>query len=592
MNFYTQVEVAAPDYNFAFKNQQWTCNEAISETPQAEFHLVKCVDGRKYTKLEQLGCFLLSKIFSLFRQTMASRVWRAKAALGCEVIVACCPKKYLKTLRVADELLKKSFSELDFDTYLAFEAKVKAAAQDPSPQAKLLVKKFVELTHKHKVLRELQEYRNLLKRPESKEFGFSIEERKLFTFLPPDTTLDEVRKDRAKWEQIRRRIWNAAQEAEPFLLQKRNITWITGSRSAAVPMMLKVSKQLGESPRLMPTGQLLRHNFVPLTGELSMGLDSNGVNLSSLSGMGLPGLSTCLEYATAPAYVFNAENELKSIMELQPETILKFGLGVDRVKVAVLRLLLTNQLPEKWPKIKKHLTKMISEFDQIDPNNLKKERNWKTLAPLIGQPVPADLALQTPEKGEQLKVGQIVAVPRSEKGRAFGMVVAIDKNGNYKVAVEGDGTTKTVSPSLLKIAKKSDLNRIDQKPTSETFSAVEEKMKTHSEKLAEIIDLFDKVEPLKFSRSEKELIDHSFPLIWGACGIKPQHFKNGVPNERTISGVVELGQDIPIAFTEEKDKEKLQKIVSPYGVEVLSFDAARYIMTQQCRFTEYDVLEA
>ncbi|MCE2982881.1 MAG: hypothetical protein LW832_04870, partial [Parachlamydia sp.] len=79
-------------------------------------------------------------------------------------------------------------------------------------------------------------------------------------------------------------------------LQERNITWLHGTRSPALGVMLAMDKTL------YPTGMLLKKNIIPLTGELGQGIiPDTGVNNTKLSGTSVSqtGVKTTLDYATS-----------------------------------------------------------------------------------------------------------------------------------------------------------------------------------------------------------------------------------------------------------------------------------------------------
>jgi hypothetical protein len=79
-------------------------------------------------------------------------------------------------------------------------------------------------------------------------------------------------------------------------LQERSITWLHGTRSPALGVMLATDK------KLHPTGMLLKKNIIPLTGELGIGIQPGaGVNNSNISGTSLSplGVKITLEYSNS-----------------------------------------------------------------------------------------------------------------------------------------------------------------------------------------------------------------------------------------------------------------------------------------------------
>lgn len=154
---------------------------------------------------------------------------------------------------------------------------------------------------------------------------------------------------------FRLKLINASQEIEASnALKRKNIKWLHGTRSPAMQVMLATDKSL------YPTGVLLEHKIIPLTGELSMGIiPGMGVNNTNLSGTTLSriGIKTTIEYSqefkanTREEWRYLSKGKLEGIIErvlnvlkVDPELksdfapgvkfhFLKAGIYINRLKV-------------------------------------------------------------------------------------------------------------------------------------------------------------------------------------------------------------------------------------------------------------------
>ncbi|MBS0634942.1 MAG: hypothetical protein JSR37_05735 [Verrucomicrobia bacterium] len=98
-------------------------------------------------------------------------------------------------------------------------------------------------------------------------------------------------------------------------LKERSITWMHGTRSAAMGVMLETDHTLH------PTGHLLERNIYPLSGELGAGISGTGVNRNNLSGTAGSklGVKTTMEYSRD--FVASQTNDWKKLSEKRIESI-------------------------------------------------------------------------------------------------------------------------------------------------------------------------------------------------------------------------------------------------------------------------------
>lgn len=375
-----------------------------------------------------------------------------------------------------------------------------------------------------------------------------------------------------RWSSIRESLWKASQEAQPFLNQKKEITFITGSKSASIPSILKVAELapiLTAKPALIPTGQLLKHHIAPLAGELAMGISPQGVNQNYLSGMKFEGLKTCMGYASAKEAKFDADQEIELINEMKE---IKYYYDLPRLHVAVLRLLLMGAKREEYENIKGK----IQDFIKKEKDMLPIKDNWQQFAPLIG--IESKEEGKIPQENE-LKRGQIVAVPRTgSRYPKYGVVLEKNPDGTFQVLVEKSGVTKSVPTDKMTLVPDERLALLNEKPiTLNEKNEIEKAVGGVEAGLKAILKLFDIVKPINFSESDLNLIQDSFPLVWASVSLIPEPFRQGIKGEQIVPRAT-LGEDIQLVFTPQKNMQRLQSALNGYGVQVMSFDAAYYIM--------------
>lgn len=382
------------------------------------------------------------------------------------------------------------------------------------------------------------------------------------------------------WTSIRQNIWNTSIESHSFLKEDNKITFITGSKSSSVPIILRtgdLAPKLSPTPTLAPTGLLIQHHIVPLAGELEIGISQRGVNQTSLSGMRFAGLDTCIGYASNKAFQFNAEQELK-ILTGEEQAFDNF---LPRLHVAALRLLRMGAKKEAYQEIKDYLNSLI----QKEPQSTSMASDWSTQAGLIGQ-----LCQTTGENPKnELQRGQVVAVPRTGfSSPKYGIIAEKNEAGSYRVIVEKDGTSKNIDPKDITIVSKDVLDNEIKKHSplnEEEKIALEKRLLNRREQLEHILKLFNTdglIEPFDFTPSDLNLIENPFPIVWASVStsqeLKVEAFRNGVEGEHIIHGKAVLGKDIQLVFTHRENVNTLQSLVKNQGVKVLSFEAAYYIL--------------
>lgn len=310
------------------------------------------------------------------------------------------------------ESIKKSWlnGELTFEDVEKLKAakkEVKLTLQNPSlspdsiSELQNTITLYDEIVDGMEVLNLLQKASREIRRPEIKTHilsGKPYEARPLLEKLegliklindesltPEELTLEGLislrEKNREAWEKrwktIRQKIWQGSISAQSFLDSKHRIRFITGSKTAALPMILKMpnlAPQLTEKPALIPTGELIKHNIIPLTGELRQGITNGpmvGVNQFALSGMRFAGIETCLTYSNYSEFKIDGETELQNIFEFKNDKDIGYY-NSHSLYVSVFRLLLLDVKKDKHEEIKNHLIQLIKMAEEG-----KKKEEWK-----------------------------------------------------------------------------------------------------------------------------------------------------------------------------------------------------------------------
>jgi hypothetical protein len=84
------------------------------------------------------------------------------------------------------------------------------------------------------------------------------------------------------------------------------------------------------------------------------------------------------------------------------------------------------------------------------------------------------------------------------------------------------------------------------------------------------------VQPLALSEKEKDLIGIRFPIVWASCTLIPEYASgmSAVAGEFRVKQSAQLGRDIQLAITDKEHLETLRQQVAPFGVQVITFEAA------------------
>jgi hypothetical protein len=314
--------------------------------------------------------------------------------------------------------------------------------------------------------------------------------------------------------------------------------------------------------------------MAPLSGELGPGI--GGINRTALSGMGLYALSVAESYARRSGffggktpvslYVMDFEQEKRIIDDYQGSDIKNLSIrSLSRLKVSVLRLLLMRPENVEIDRIKDQIKELKQKIDKSLPPLFT---DWRLFGGYIGESA-ASAACRKLDFNEKLERGQLVVI---EEKKVYGIVSRYDNNNKqYSVITDkkGEGTIESVmffDPSGMQVLEQP----LEPKPLEVDLV----QMDTLDKELESIYHLFDTVRPLELNSEERNLIGSSFPIVWASCTLRPVYFSSGIRGEIVVQQSAKLGADIQLAFTDKEHMETLRKQVFPFGVAVMSFEAA------------------
>lgn len=210
------------------------------------------------------------------------------------------------------------------------------------------------------------------------------------------------------------------------------ISWVTGSSSSSLVPIFRF--HVGEGPGLIPTGILLRHNIAPLCGELSVGIDCNGVNQQSLSGFSIDYCKDIFRYAAGASP--DLDSERRQIFALHESTT--DFLLLQRAKIAALRIAALDRRGRNT--ILKHLKDIIETI----PPLCGIEGGWQDYLSLLGKKVPQTAV---PEKFVP-SFGNIVVAPHT-KDNCIGVLIGRDPFSGEIQVLFGQCKTCEVSPDQV-----------------------------------------------------------------------------------------------------------------------------------------------
>lgn len=308
-----------------------------------------------------------------------------------------------------EKTLQKTIASLEADT-LSFdqieelkrakkEIKLSLKNETLPPAEKESIRKLLndynEFIAGHEILSSLKKFGKQVKHSEEypQEFKFFIN--MIGSGYRDLQDIRELHKtDKAKWQtswnNVRKKIWNASIESKSFLEQGKQITFVTGSQSTSLPLIMKISTlapNLSQKPALVPTGKLQKHHIAPLTGELEVGV--GGVNKKNLSGMKIEGLNVSMGYAQNFAEPFNIKNTINTLKDLSKNSRItdsikaRLHLGVlqtlrmgSQINITTVKKLINDRLKKETdPKQVENLKDIYSLFGTVEPYKFTKDES-------------------------------------------------------------------------------------------------------------------------------------------------------------------------------------------------------------------------
>lgn len=389
-------------------------------------------------------------------------------------------------------------------------------------------------------------------------------------------------KDQTFWELIETKVRKWIIQAYAAGLDSKSICWVTGTRSPALIGISRVAK-ITQSPALVPTQQLTEWKIVPLTGELAMGIMPKMVNTTALSGAPFSDCGVAYDYSQMKLSVFQHEKELQYILDCDTTCIHLFIL---RLKIAVLRLIHGGADPSLLDQAQKHIQTNI-----LDKLLLK---DWETRARLVGKETKELLASKAVIiEGHPVPKGTLVGVTRTDRTHKIAMVCQYNNlEETYTLTVDHKGTTKCVSTKNVQgYDQEALLLRANQEPalTTEAQECFKSNIadKHECQKAIEsILELFKTEKVLELSSEENDLINESFPIIWGvtteekeSMSLKFFRVRSDI-SEFGYQGILKIGSEIKVAFTKKSKIEKLKQWLHDQNVtsvKMISFGSMIYL---------------
>lgn len=506
------------------------------------------------------------------------------------------------------ELNRESFQKCIEIEFLIYERvkKIKNALKAKMPKS-VAVHAFHELVKATPALKEVKELKCLLKKGDNEALLTLSNKfpKELLTMSPEgikkvfqNRTISQENTANWKrtWDAVCKNIFIIAQEWRPVQLDSnltsKNITWITGSSTASLVPIFK--KAIDNKPALIPTGELIEHNIVPLTGELVMGLA--GINKIALSGVDLGHHKGALQYAEAAKghFAYSKDAEIKFIQNVvESPQLLSFDWAFQRLKIAAIRL--------GWSGINTQEKQNVIEKLRSIPVSGKKSDAWKEHSGLLNSRITTRTS--SPVGNKQLIPGDIVLVSRTaDNGECYslGVVdVASTQNEQVIVSVDGDTKSKRVKRENAYTLSEKDVAALQQNKSQyeevspKSIQRITDNLKTDHEKIAEVIALLDNTAVFDMTAEEKNLVNTPGAILWGTVTKKDfLRVRSDIKGEIGLEGKQKLGDDIQVLFVEPDRIDEVRSYVKQYlptacRVHIISSSVIPFLHAHQLKHNEY-----
>jgi hypothetical protein len=395
------------------------------------------------------------------------------------------------------------------------------------------------------------------------------------------------------WGGVQKALLEGYQRARPLVPRAfpRQITWLTGTSTATLVSMLRMQIPGLNGPALVPTGDLIRYNIPPLTGELFCGIQDNGINVTCVSGCTLQGTRTVKRYADSMKKegLFRIADEIQIITEYT-----KFQLqskpsvvSINRVKISVMRLLFARaqgapRVDETLKIAKNNLQNLYDHMPSDSPQSAN-------LFLLIGKEVDRKLPVH-PIDEQSAKAGMIVKL-EDRVSSQYGMISEI-RNGMCFVTVEPVKKMFGYPPSSLGSYTDEDLGKVYDVYSKQLHAPPTEVpplLKTLRARIGDLIGLIDDTERYpKITDKECSLIRDPSGIIFGSFTLADKDFHSVHSDFRcevAVEGPQKLGKDIQVVFVEDKDiqriREYLEKLPYQSQIHVIGMKALNYLTAVQ-----------
>lgn len=454
--------------------------------------------------------------------------------------------------------------------FATLQALKSAKKEAKNSNANSVTKAYKEIIQNHEVLFLLSQINE-----EIKTNSISVLTTRRFSgfFSFSHIGLCEVLHLRKEWVQTKKRIWEAALEAEPFCMTDKKITFIQRSQSSTLISILKGAPS--KSPQLLNLNKQIEADTCTFD---EWNLISSKIERYVI-GTTFSALEDCINasFSNKKFDENQTYNEIKQIDEIKTID------NLLTLHVSVLRLLRMGVLKNKYKKMKEKIQKLRDK-----QSHLKLDPNWKKYISLIGS--LTENCIWKNHKCKKLQRGQIVASFKTgNDGPVFYGAIVSEQKNDYELLVEYDNS---LDKGVYKEIKKKKIipisyNQLDDLIKNTFPLQLSPKfLDDNYERLNKILELFQRVMPFDLTDKESNLIKNPFPIIWASYTLKPENISGGLPEKLTVNSAV-LGDDIQLAFTPKENVDQLKTFLEEKAiknVQVFSFDAARYILGRDMNY--------
>jgi hypothetical protein len=374
------------------------------------------------------------------------------------------------------------------------------------------------------------------------------------------------------WKAIKNKYIKSLFGSKEFSLslKGKKIEWLTGSTSASLVLMLEKTKHSRDAMSLKPLGRLLNENVVPLSGEINNDYPSylgcgtmQHINEYHLSGTLLKDLEVAEWYANSITYHLPEKNDLElGIQSILNKLINCFGDDSDHYKNSGSFI---NEIVKLTVHLKIYVLKLLNIYGISDEMKEQIDQKIKKIISLL------------PPKGTK-------AITEKNLLRLYATISKILPQNLI------DGLTNLLEHDFDKpiheylVSHNITLDQFSEEFKTKANSSFSFKINSPEEILEETNLAMQSVSPL--SNRTLNHVRSAFPLIWASITVDSFIDIGNITVEKPVQGSLELGKDIQVAFTEDKNIDKLREMLGETEITVLPIEYAYHMRFMALRNTD------